>query len=126
MFLGIVWNLSCMIPRLPGPYTSLCRSVALLCLIGLGRSRVISYHSRDIGCFRSQVISGYSRDIGCFYISLYELLYSRWNEENWRPDGGMMMRCRYGNRTGFLCALAPSVSIKDRTLLALLIEFKLY
>ena len=50
--LGIVWNPSCMIPRFPGPYTSMCRSVALLCLIGLGRSRVISCHSRDIGYFR--------------------------------------------------------------------------
>ena len=27
----------------------MCRSIALLCLIGLGRSRVISGHSRDIG-----------------------------------------------------------------------------
>ena len=26
-----------------------------------------------------------------------------------------MMRCRYGNRTGFLIVLAPSVSIEDRT-----------
>ena len=62
--LGIVWNSSCMIPRFPGPYTSMCRSVALLCLIGLGRSRVISY---------------YSRDIGCPYVLLYELLCSRWD-----------------------------------------------
>ena len=28
---------------------------------------------------------------------------------------GMMMRCRYGNRTEFLVILAPSVSIEDRT-----------
>ena len=28
---------------------------------------------------------------------------------------GMMMRCRYGSRTGFLGALASSVSIKDRS-----------
>ena len=28
---------------------------------------------------------------------------------------GMMMRCRYGSRTGFLGVLAPSVSIEDRT-----------
>ena len=27
----------------------------------------------------------------------------------------MMMRCRYGSRTGFLGVLAPSVSIEDRT-----------
>ena len=34
---------------------------------------------------------------------------------------GMMMRCRYGSRTGFLGVLAPSVSIKDRPLLAVVI-----
>ena len=28
---------------------------------------------------------------------------------------GMMMRCRYGNRTEFLVILAPLVSIEDRT-----------
>jgi hypothetical protein len=27
----------------------------------------------------------------------------------------MMMRCRYDSRTGFLGVLAPSVSIKDRS-----------
>ena len=27
----------------------------------------------------------------------------------------MMMRCRYGNRTGFLVVLVPSVLIEDRT-----------
>ena len=27
----------------------------------------------------------------------------------------MMMGCRYGSRTGFLGVLAPSVSIKDRS-----------
>ena len=62
--LEIDWNPSCMIPRFSGPYTSMCRSVALLCLIGLSRSRVIS-------C--------YSRDIGCPYVLLYELLCSRWD-----------------------------------------------
>ena len=34
---------------------------------------------------------------------------------NLRPDGGMMMRYRYGNRTGFLGVLAPSESVEDRT-----------
>ena len=29
---------------------------------------------------------------------------------------GMMMRCRYGSRTGFLGVLAPSVSIEDCTI----------
>ena len=35
--------------------------------------------------------------------------------ENVRPDGEMMMRYRYGSRTGFLGVLVPSVSIKDCT-----------
>ena len=35
---------------------------------------------------------------------------------NLRPDGGMMMRYRYGNRTGFLGVLVPSVSVEDRPL----------
>ena len=35
--------------------------------------------------------------------------------------GRMMRMYRYGSRTGFLGALAPSVSIKDRSLLAVLI-----
>ena len=35
---------------------------------------------------------------------------------NLRPDGGMMMRCRYGSRIRFLGVLAPSVSIEDRTI----------
>ena len=34
---------------------------------------------------------------------------------------GMMMMFRDGNRSGFLGALAPSVSIKDRSLSAVLI-----
>ena len=47
--LGIVWNPSCMIPRFPWVYTSMYRSLALLYLIVLDRSRVISGYSRDIG-----------------------------------------------------------------------------
>ena len=35
-----------------------------------------------------------------------------------RPDGEMMRMFRDDSRTGFLGALAPSVSIKDRSLLA--------
>ena len=35
----------------------MCRSVALLCLIGFGRSRVISCHSRDIGSIYIQYMS---------------------------------------------------------------------
>ena len=34
---------------------------------------------------------------------------------------GMMMKYSYGSRTGFLGVLAPSVSIKDRSLSAVLI-----
>ena len=34
---------------------------------------------------------------------------------NLRPDGGMMMRYMYGNRTGFLGVLAPFESVEDRT-----------
>ena len=37
--------------------------------------------------------------------------------ENLETGQGMMMRCRYGNRTGFLGVLAPSVSIEDRTVI---------
>ena len=47
--LGIVWNPRCMIPRFPWSYTSMYRTIEMLCLIDLGRSRVISDHSRDIG-----------------------------------------------------------------------------
>ena len=41
--------------------------------------------------------------------------------ENVRLDGEMMMRYRYGSRTGFLGVLVPSMSIKDRSLSAVLI-----
>ena len=41
--------------------------------------------------------------------------------DNVRPDGEMMTMYRYGSRTGLLGVLAPSVSIKDRPLLAVLI-----
>jgi len=47
-------------------------------------------------------------------------------KENLRLDGEMMMRCRYGNRIGFLGVLAPSVSVKDRSLSGPVIEFELY
>ena len=97
MLLEIVGNLRCMIPRFPGFYTSMCRSLALPCLIGLGRSRVIP---------------DYSRGIGCFYVSVYELLKSKWNEWKFETGRGTMMRRRYGCRTGLLIVLAPSVSIK--------------
>ena len=35
--------------------------------------------------------------------------------DNVRPDGEMMTMYRYGSSTGFLGVLAPSVSIKDRS-----------
>ena len=41
--------------------------------------------------------------------------------DNVRPDGEMMTMYRHGSKTGFLSVLAPSVSIKDRLLLAVLI-----
>ena len=45
-----------------------------------------------------------------------------WSAElNVRPDGEMMTMYRYSCRTGFLGVLAPSVSIKDRPLSAVLI-----
>ena len=41
--------------------------------------------------------------------------------DNVRPDREMMAMYRYGSRTTFLGVLAPSVSIKDRSLSAVLI-----
>jgi len=73
------------------------RTIEMLCLIVLGRSRVISCHSRDIG---------------------YLVILSIWNigigwrrKRKWRPGGER---------------LAPSVSAKDRSLSGLVIEFELY
>ena len=43
------------------------------------------------------------------------------NDGNLRPGGEMVMICRYGNRTWFLVVIALSVSIKDRSLSAVLI-----
>ena len=44
-----------------------------------------------------------------------------WNEWKLETGRGVMMMNRYGNRTGFLGGLAPSESVKDRSLLAVLI-----
>ena len=70
----------------------------MLCLIQLGRRRVISGHSRDIG---------------------YLVILSIWNigigwirKRKWRPGGGER--------------LAPPVSVKDRSLPGPVIEFELY
>ena len=51
------------------------------------------------------------------YVTVSELLKVIWKCETGR---GVMM-FRYGSRTGFLGVLAPSVSIKDRSLSAVLI-----
>ena len=54
------------------------------------------------------------------FIVIFMFQYMRYGIQygmigNLRPDGGMMMRYRYDNRTGFLGVLAPSESIEDRT-----------
>ena len=59
-----------------------------------GRSRVISYHLRDIGGYQSTV--GYICYCG----------KEPWGKSKWRPDGV------YGRLTHVI----PSVSIKDRTI----------
>ena len=68
--------------------------------------------------FRSRVISGYSRELGYIYIPVHELLNLI---RKLRLDGEIMRMFRDGSRTGFLGALAPSVSIKDRSLSVVLI-----
>ena len=78
------------------------------------RSRVISCHSRAIGQ-KSSNFRLHARFIVIFIFQYmrYEIQYGMIG--NLRPDGGMMMRYRYGNRTGFLGVLAPSESVEDRT-----------
>ena len=85
-FLGVGWNPSCMIPRfLWSEYYYVYVVILAMLKLGFGRSRVMPCYSRDIGC-------------------LYDLIMEYWNMEerkkNWRPDGN---------------CLAPSVSVKDRT-----------
>ena len=67
------------------------------CLRGLGRSRVIFGHSRDI---RYIVIS-----------SIWNIGIGWRRKRNWRPGGER---------------LVPSVSVKDRSLSGPVIEFELY
>ena len=55
----------------------------------------------------------------CTSVLSYEM--QRGIDENLRPDGEMMTMYSYGSKTWFLSVLAPSVSIKDRPLLAVLI-----
>ena len=94
------------------------RTIEMLCLMVLGRSRVISCDFASYRMFRSRVISGYSRDIGYIYIPVHKLLNLKWNE--WRIETGrkMMRIYMYGSRTGFLGVLVPSVSVKDRTIVS--------
>ena len=44
-----------------------------------------------------------------------------WNEWKLETGRGVMMMYRYGSKIGFLGALAPSESVKDRSLSAVLI-----
>ena len=57
------------------------------------------------------------------YITVPELLNVIWKCETGR---GVMMMYRYDSRTGFLVVLAPSESVKDRSLSGPVIEFELY
>ena len=69
----------------------------MLCLIELGKSRVISGHSRDIE---------------------YLVILNIWNIELDKKGK------EFGDRAGE--RLAPSVSVKDRSLSGPVIEFELY
>ena len=73
------------------------RTIDTLCLLDLGRSRVISGHSRDIG---------------------YLIIVNIWN----------IGICRKGKKIGRPGGerLAPSVSVKDRSLSGPVIMFELY
>ena len=68
----------------------------MLCLIEPGRSRVIS---------------GHSRDIGYLVIEYMEYRIRKERKRIWRPGGEK---------------LAPSVSVKDRSLSGPVIEFEQY
>ena len=71
--------------------------------------------------FRSRVISGYSRDMRYNYIPVHEMLSLTWNKWRIETKWEMMRIHRNENMTGFLGVLVPSVSIKDRSLSAVLI-----
>ena len=77
---------------------------------------MISNHSRAIGQNSSNFrLLARFIVIFIFQYMRYEIQYGMIG--NLRPDGGMVMRYRYGNRTGFLGVLAPSESIEDRTVI---------
>ena len=73
------------------------RTIEMLYLIDLGRSRVLSGHSRDIGCL--------------YILDIWNIGLCRERKGIWRPGGER---------------LAPSVSVKDRSLSGPVIEFELY
>ena len=73
------------------------RMIDTLCLLDLGRSRVISGHSRDVG---------------------YLIIGNIWNI-------GICRKGKEFGRPGRE-RLAPSVSVKDRPLFGPVIEFELY
>jgi hypothetical protein len=80
------------------------RSVALLCLIGLDRSRVIFL---SLARYR----------LSLYYIIWFTVYIQDEMNGNLETGRGMMMMYRYGSRTGFLGVLAPSVSVKGRTII---------
>ena len=69
----------------------------MLCLIELGRSRVILGHSRDIGHLVK--------------LNIWNVELGKKGKKIWRPGGER---------------LAPSVSVKDRSLSSPVIEFEQY
>ena len=70
---------------------------------------------------RSRVISGNSRDMRYNYIIVHEMSNLIWNKWRIETKREMMRIHRNGSRTGFLSVVVPSVSIKDRSLSAVLI-----
>ena len=73
------------------------RTIDTLCLLDLGRSRVISGHSRDIGYL--------------IIVNIWNIGICRKGKEFGRPGGER---------------LGPSVSVKDRSLSGPVIMFELY
>ena len=72
---------------------------------------MISCHSRAIG----QKSSNFR--LLARFIVIFIFQYMRYGMNgNLRPDGEMMMRYRYGSRTGFLVVLVPSELVEDHTI----------
>ena len=72
--LGIVWDPSCMIPRIPWSYTSMYRTIEMLCLIVLDRSRVTSCTREIYDILKSSNCRLLARIRLYIYIPVYELL----------------------------------------------------